>query len=127
MHSLSRQPSKDGTAEFYLHHPENFLLVKRERSGGLLICATADNLTAESKEAFILYLCAEGFASDGPERSEWLREARLDTEGQAVRWIVDPSWPEADPVYTQHLRRLCWLIVGTVMIWLALMVAMVRF
>ena len=122
---LLRQRAKDGEAEFRLCRPENRLLVKREKDGGVLICATADNLSAEQKEAFILYLCAEGFASAEAGGSAWLRELGPGSEGQAVRWIVDPSWPEPDPVYTRHLQRLCWLIVGTVMAWLVLVAAVV--
>ena len=125
MHPLFRPPSKGGTAEFYLRHPRNLLLVKREGSGGVLICATADNLSAEQKEAFVSYLRAEGFAPDEAGGSAWFRELILELERQNVRWIVDPFWPEPDPVYTRHLQRLCWLIVGTVLAWLVLVAAVV--
>ena len=48
-------------AEFYRCSPENLLLVRGTRTGGVLICATADNLSPAQREAFIRYLWVEGF------------------------------------------------------------------
>ena len=67
-----RKQTTGGTAEFYLRHPENLLLVKRERDGGTLVCATTDNLTTEQREAFVSYLTSEGFVPISVEVSEWL-------------------------------------------------------
>lgn len=52
-------PASGGTA-FSLRRPGNRLLVKRERDGGVLIRATADNLTAAPREVLVRYLDAEG-------------------------------------------------------------------
>ena len=125
MRPLFRQTPAGGTAEFYLRQPANLLLVKRERDGGVLICATADNLSTEQQEAFVRYLCAEGFASGAAGKSGWLREWCSDRETPPVRWIVDPSWPEADPAFTRHLQRLCWYMAGTLVVWLSLMAVLV--
>ena len=125
MQPLFRAPRTSRAAEFFLRHPENLLQVKRERDGGVLVCATADNLTVEQQEAFVRYLGAEGFMSGAFEPVGWFRGRNPDPEVQPVRWIVDPSWPEIDLVYARHLQRLCWCAAGTTMAWLALMVVLV--
>ena len=56
-----------GAAEFRLRHPGNLLLVKKERDGGVLICAKEDNLSAEQRAAFVRYLQVEGFVLRGSE------------------------------------------------------------
>ncbi len=125
MRPLFRKPIAGETAEFYLRQPENLLLVKRERDGGVLICATADNLTSEQREAFVRYLSTEGFAPGAAGTLGWFHESTPDREESQVRWIVDPSWPTIDPSYVRHLRRLCWYTAGTMLVWLALIVALV--
>ena len=126
MRPLFRKRAKEGTAEFHLCHPENLLLVRRKRDGGVLVCATADNLSTEQQSAFIRYLSEEGFVSGALiEPSGWLLESSLDCEEWPVRWIIDPTWPEIDPVYARHIQRLCWYVAGTTMVWLALIAALV--
>ncbi len=115
------------TAEFYLRHPETLLLVQGVEEGRVLICATTDNLTPEQQEAFVQYLCAEGFMVGDPEPFDRFHERVLNREGQPVRWIVDPSWPEVDPAYTLHIQRLCWCTAGIMMVWLTLMAVLVCF
>ena len=122
---LLRRRTTKGTAEFLLRRPENLLLVKEERNGGLLICATADNLGAEHKEAFVRYLQMEGFVSGVFASSDWFQERVADWRGSAVRWIVDSSWSKADPVYARHVQRLCWCLAGITVAWLALVIALV--
>ena len=113
------QTRPDGTA-FRLRRPGNLLLVKREGVAGWLVCATTDNLTTARQTAFIGYLCAEGFISTAFEPmndfTAW-KEA-------PVRWIVDPSWPEIDPVYARHLRCIRWCLVGTMAAWVAVIIAL---
>ncbi len=92
----------------------------------MLICATANNLTPAQRKAFIRYLGAEGFMAN-LETPCRFHEQILDQEGQALRWRVDPSWPKVDPAYAWHVRRLCWCLAGTMMIWLTLMAALVCF
>ena len=125
MRPLFRATTMSRAAEFFLRHPENLLLVKREGDGGVLVCATADNLTTEQKEAFVRYLCTEGFGSGDFESLDECHERIPDPGFQPVRWIIDASWPEVDPVYARHLQRLCWCAAGTMMIWLVLMVVLV--
>ena len=125
MRLLFRNPKASGTAEFLLRHPSNLLLVKRDREGRVLICATADNLTAVQQEAFVHYLCLEGFVSTVPDPLNGFHEQISDWKEQPVRWIVDPSWPEVDPVYVRHLRRLCWYTAGTMVVWVAVIVTLV--
>ena len=122
---LFHKPKTSGTAEFLLRQPENLLLVKREKDGGVLICATADNLTAAQQEAFFHYLCVEGFVSMVSEPRDGFHACIRDWKEQPVRWIVDPSWPEVDPVYAGHLQRLCWYTAGTMVVWVAVVLAMV--
>lgn len=93
----------------------------------MLICATADNLTPEQKEAFIQYLFREGFMDGDFNALDRFHARVLDRERQPVRWIVDPSWPEIDPVYALHIQRLCWYTAGTVMVWFTLMAVLVCF
>ena len=125
MRPLFRVTTMSRAAEFFVRHPENLLLVKREGAGGMLVCATADNLTMEQKEAFVRYLCAEGFGSGDFESLDGIHERAPDPEVRPVRWIVDSSWPEVDPVYARHLQRLCWCAAGTTVVWLALTVVLV--
>lgn len=104
------------TTEFYLRSPENLLLVKEEREGGVLVCSTADNLSTEQRMAFVCYLCVEGFVSGVCESADWCLESFPTREIQPVRWIIDPSWPLPDPVYVKYLPRLCGCIAGTMMV-----------
>lgn len=120
-----RRPLARATAEFYLRRPGNFLLVQGTREGEILVCATADNLTPEQREAFVRYLGAEGFMAGDPAPPGPFHERVLGQEGLRVRWRVDPSWPAVDPSYAWHLRRLCWCTAGTTMVWLALMAVLV--
>ncbi len=113
MQPLFRKRTTGTAAEFYLRRPENLLLVKRERDGGVLICATADNLSEVQRAAFVRYLNEEGFVLAALELS--------------VRWIVDSTWPQVDPVYLRHLQRLCWCLAGTMVVCLALVAALVCF
>ena len=122
---LLRRRTTSGTAEFYLRHPENRLLVNRERDGGVLVCATADNLDREQQAAFVHYLNAEGFAPCELAPSDRLHERLPGLEEPTVRWIVDPSWPEVDAVYARHLQRLCWYLMGAMMVCLELVIALV--
>ncbi len=116
-----------GAAEFFLHNPENFLLVQGTGTGGMLIRATADNLTPAQREIFIQYLCAEGFIDGNCESPSRFHERIQNETQQPVRWIVDPFWPVVDPAYALHIRRLRWWIAGTMMVWLALMALLVCF
>ena len=116
MRSLIRQPPPGGGAEFCLHQPANLLLVKRERDGGVVICATEDNLSTEQREAFVRYLYAEGFTAGVAGQSEWFRDWCSNREKPSVRWIVDLTGPEADPAFTRHIQRLCWYTAGTMVV-----------
>ena len=125
MKPLLRKPKTRGAAEFHLRHPENLLLVRGTEEGGVLICATADNLTPQQREAFVRYLGVEGFVAGDAEPPDRFHERLFNGEGQPVRWIVDPSWPEVDPAYALHIRRLCWYAAGTVMVWCTLLAVLV--
>ena len=126
MRPLFRQRRTNRTAEFRLRRPENRLLVKGEGDGSVLICATADNLSVEQQTAFVRYLGEEGFMSGAWfEATDRPVEWSSDHEGRPVRWVIDPAWPEPDPVYARHLQRLCWYATGTMMVWLALLAVLV--
>ena len=114
-----------GAAEFYRRDPENFLLLQRTEKGGMLICATADNLTPTQQEAFIQYLCAEGFVVADSEPLDCFEERRSCDENFPVRWMVGSSWRSVDPVYTLYMRRLCLCTLGIFLVWSALMIALV--
>ena len=120
-----RKPIARGSAEFYLRRPENLLLVRGTAAGGVLVCATADNLSITEQEAFIHYLCAEGFVTADGEPQDRDHDPVLDHDGQLVQWIVDPSWPEVGPEYTLHIQRLGRYTAGFLMVFLALVAAMI--
>ena len=119
-----RKPIARGAAEFYLRHPENLLLVRRT-AGGVLVCATTDNLSTAEQEAFIHYLCAEGFMTADCEPQDRVHDPVPDHDEPLVRWIVDPSWPEVDPEYASHLQRLCRYTTGFLVVFLALVAVMI--
>lgn len=111
-------------AEFRFRYPANFLSVRITRTGNVVILITANNLTSEQQTAFVCYLYTEGFIDDfrpstGAAESEWNQEQRL------PRWIVDATWPEVDPMYDLHLRRLRLCTFGFGMAWLTCLTAWV--
>ena len=120
-----RKPNARGSAEFYFRHPENLLLVRGTAVGGVLVCATADNLSMAEQEAFILYLCAEGFMTADGEPRDRAHDHVPDPGRRHVQWIVDPSWPEVDPEYALHIQRLGRYTAGFLMVFLALVVVMI--
>jgi hypothetical protein len=73
--------SKLGPFEFRHHHPDNTLTVENY-PGGVIVCATHDNLSPSQRRQFIRYLAAEGFI---PHRS-----ASDDSGGALTRvqWLV---------------------------------------
>ena len=117
-----RQSAAAGRAEFHRRHPDNLLLVQGTRTGEVLICAMADNLTPEQQEVFIQYLWAEGFMAAGSEPPDCFSGYQPHPEEHPSRWIVDASWPDADPAYAWHRRRLCLCTLGAVLVWLALII-----
>ena len=120
-----RKGTTPDTAEFYRRSPENLLLVQGTSTGRVLVRATADNLTPEQQEAFIRYLQAEGFMAAGSDSPDRFGAWKLNRDMCLVRWIVDASWPDVDPAYALHLRRLSLCTLGIVVVWLAVMTVLV--
>ena len=125
--NLSLRPlTASGTARFYWRDPENLLLVQESISAGVLICAAEDNLTTAQREGFIRYLRAEGFITANSAAPDRFGERAASQERVSVRWIIDSSRPKIDPSYALHIRRLSLCLLGTVVVWLALMTALIR-
>ena len=120
-----RRPLARGSAEFYLRQPENLLLVRGTADGGVLVCATADNLSTAEQEAFIEYLCAEGFLTAAGRPPDQALDRMPGHDEPSVRWIVDPSWPEVDPGYALHIQRLARYTAGSLIVFLALVAVMI--
>ena len=119
------QRSERRPTGFYFPRPGNLLLVHGTGEGEVSVYATTDNLSREQQAAFIRYLCAEGFLRIDCELPGCFDQNVRDQEQPPVRWIVDPSWREADAAFALHIRRLCWCTAGTLMVWLAFMAALV--
>ncbi len=119
------RPVARRAAGFHFPRPGNLLRVHGTGDGRICVYATTDNVNPAQQESFIQYLCAEGFLNGGVEPLDGFHGRVLDREEPPVRWIVDPSWPQADAAYALHIRRLCWCTVGTMIVWLALMAAII--
>ena len=114
-----------GTAKFHWPHPENLLLV-RATAAGVLVRAAEDNLTPEQQENFIRYLRAEGFITASLAVQDRSGGRALGQERVPARWIIDSPRPEVDPSYALHRRRLSWCTLGFAAVWLAFMMAFIR-
>ena len=112
------QPALPPRSVLRYHKPENLLVIENV-GGGVIIRATRDNFSARRKAFFIRHLAAEGYI---PDRFEKLYQPGCDALS-TIRWIIDPAClkPSVSPK-RQTGRFMWWLLLGTFVLWLALMV-----
>jgi len=107
--------------EFYFSKLDTLVCVEN-RSNHVLIRATKATFSEARKACFIRELAAEGFISDD---YQWFNERSSFSVQPPIRWLVDRSWCKLSPATTAIARRfMVRALVGSVLLWLLLMVSL---
>ncbi len=109
-------------SQFHSQEPDNLLRVEQPSEGGVVIYAAKANFNSAQRRAFVVYLKAEGFISEGVQLAAGDHKVGATPMDSHILWVFDPCWPHAEVRFNLYSRRLCArLLFGPVLVWLFFM------